>query len=155
MTSVATPHSTARSSGNAEATAVEPTAGPLTDRAVVSPPASGKPRPERRYDVDMIRILATLAVILLHTSHLVDKVTPGRTSSGHYITLFADAAGRFAVEIARVDVARDVEQRRAGGLAFQQRSAGVAALDRPTQPCAPGHFTARRRGDTRATPWRR
>jgi surface polysaccharide O-acyltransferase-like enzyme len=97
VTSVATPHSTARSSGNAEATAVEPTAGRLADRAAASPPASGRPRAERRYDVDLIRILATLAVILLHTSHLVDKVTPGRTSSGHYITLFADAAGRFAV----------------------------------------------------------
>ena len=57
----------------------------------------GASRPERRYDVDLIRVLATLAVIVLHTSHLVDKVTPGHTSSGHYIALVADAAGRFAV----------------------------------------------------------
>ena len=61
------------------------------------PSAAAASRPERRYDVDLIRVLATLAVIVLHTSHLVDKVTPGHTSSGHYITLVADAAGRFAV----------------------------------------------------------
>ncbi len=54
-------------------------------------------RTERRYDVDLIRILATVAVIMLHTSHQVDKATPGHTSAGHYVTLTADAAGRFAV----------------------------------------------------------
>jgi surface polysaccharide O-acyltransferase-like enzyme len=73
--------------------------GPAADRpdAASMDRADRPSKPERRYDVDLIRILATLAVIVLHTSHLVDKVTPGRTSSGHYITLVADAAGRFAV----------------------------------------------------------
>lgn len=75
---------------------------PAVPAACDLPETARAPRREHRYDVDLIRLLCSVGVILCHTGSAFVNGT-GRTASGgpgtYWAGLLADSAGRFAVPL--------------------------------------------------------
>ncbi|WP_406392659.1 acyltransferase [Streptomyces sp. NBC_00887] len=83
------------------ATATAPAAAPSADAA---PETAPRPRPvrEHRYDVDLIRLLCSVGVILCHTGSAFVNTAGREASNGpgtYWAGLVADSAGRFAVPL--------------------------------------------------------
>ncbi|MFJ2896200.1 acyltransferase [Streptomyces sp. NPDC087218] len=75
---------------------------PVPSVPVAADPRGGRPPREHRHDIDLIRLLCSVGVILCHTgSAFVNAV--GREPSGgagtYWAGLVADSAGRFAVPL--------------------------------------------------------
>lgn len=68
-------------------------AGPAAD------PLSLRGRGERRHDVDLLRVVASVAVVVLHTSGLLLPAAIRDPAGGvaHWVALGGDTVGRFAV----------------------------------------------------------
>ncbi|MYU32718.1 acyltransferase family protein [Streptomyces sp. SID8358] len=77
-------------------------ASPAPAAASAEPLAPAPPRREHRYDIDLIRLLCSVGVILCHTgSAFVNTAnrTPADGPAVYWAGLVADSAGRFAVPL--------------------------------------------------------
>ncbi|MFF7361126.1 acyltransferase family protein [Streptomyces sp. NPDC008125] len=70
--------------------------------AAAQPGSEARPRREHRYDIDLIRLLCSVGVILCHTGSAFVKAADREASNGpgtYWAGLVADSAGRFAVPL--------------------------------------------------------
>ncbi|MFF1278388.1 acyltransferase family protein [Streptomyces marokkonensis] len=70
-----------------------PRTAPPTAAPPAEPTARGGPGRERRYDIDLLRVLCTAAVVLVHAS--AEFLDAGHRTTG----VLGDSAGRFAVPV--------------------------------------------------------
>jgi surface polysaccharide O-acyltransferase-like enzyme len=68
-----------------------PRTAPLTTALPAEPAGQGRPGRERRYDIDLLRVVCTAAVVLVHAA--AEFIDAGHRTSG----ILGDSAGRFAV----------------------------------------------------------
>lgn len=96
------PSSASAAGTPASDTALPPTAPAPGSAPAPTDPAAQPSRREHRYDIDLIRLLCSVGVILCHTGSAF-VATAGRTASQgpatYWAGLVADSAGRFAVPL--------------------------------------------------------